>query len=313
MAGFRYYIRTIRGYKERAIGKASKELLYHPQGTPKLSFFLLSSGRSGSTLLRRMLCMHPSIEIPPESGIAIPEAASTFIRNRKRSWEELADRTIDVFFSKEALDAWDLDPSRVKEAVKALPEGSRNFQGILDTVYKNYAEPAGSESVEIYGDKTPILFLWMKWLKLLYPNALYVFVIRDGRDVVNSMVHRRGLGLTEACDRWLLAMKMMERYKKDEELNACFISYERMVKEPQQTLSGLFDRLGVEDRSEEPRFFEGISYELGDTVLPHHTKAKRKVDARNIGLWKKELGKEDRRIMGEKLDATLKKWGYSSD
>lgn len=254
--------------------------------------------------------MHPSIGVPPESGIAIPTAASFFIRNRRSSWEERAKGTVDAFFSKEALEAWSLDPEEIKEIVKTLPYEERNFQAILDRIYGSYVDPCGEEGVEMYGDKTPILFLWMKWLKLLYPKALYVFIIRDGRDVANSMVNRRGFGIKEACDRWLLAMKLLERYKKDEDINSCFLDYEGMVRDPKRTIRDLFDRLGVEDQSEDPKYFEGITYEMGDTVLPHHAKAKQKIDASNIGLWKKGLSARDRKIMEEKLKPTLKKWGY---
>ena len=45
-----------------------------------------------------------------------------------------------------------------------------------------------NKNFKIWGDKTPQNTYFIKHIFPVYPSAKYVFIVRDGRDVVNSLV-----------------------------------------------------------------------------------------------------------------------------
>jgi Sulfotransferase family len=135
-------------------------------------FFIVGSARSGTTLLRTMLNAHPQVAVPPESRFIV----------------ELYDRDevrVDSFFESLAahprFQAWELPV----EAVAAELPGrtSVTYAEAVSAAYHAYAR---ARSKERWGDKTPRYIKHIPFLSNLYPEAPFVHLIRDGRDVALS-------------------------------------------------------------------------------------------------------------------------------
>ncbi|MFB6258247.1 MAG: sulfotransferase [Flavobacteriales bacterium] len=273
-------------------------------------FFILSSGRSGSTLLRRILTSHSQILIPPETGDAVTKATMTYIRGLGEDWRALSGRTVARFFSENGIRYWELEQGRVEEKVQSLPEEERDLFGILRSIYHEYEKKEQGEAVSIWGDKTPFLVFRMKWLQLLFPKALHILLVRDGRDVVNSMVQRRGRDLQEACHRWKMASRLILRRHGDQRFNTLLVRYEDLVGSPQWTMESIFQALGLHPPEAFSERLQGDPQERGDTILPHHQKSKHPIDPGNIGIWRKEMDQRQQERVQKELSSTLKKLGY---
>jgi hypothetical protein len=138
--------------------------------------FIVGAPRSGTTLLRMMLDAHPEIAIPPETGflLDILEQQSGSIM----TWEDLFkditqfETWIDFHLSSEAL----ADRLRRLDPF-CVPDGLRCF-------YKLYAERFAKSG---WGDKTPNYGLRLQAIGALLPEARFLHLIRDGRDVAASI------------------------------------------------------------------------------------------------------------------------------
>lgn len=64
-------------------------------GSPR-PFFIIGSGRSGSTLLRRILCANPELHIPPETYVLGP-AISLWEATEGDAWPVRVGRILDLF------------------------------------------------------------------------------------------------------------------------------------------------------------------------------------------------------------------------
>ncbi len=136
--------------------------------------FIVGVGRSGTTMLRLMLDAHPDLAIPPEThfvpdlidaidGGASPEQAVETM-TAVRQWGDLHTDPGNV------VDAW-----RQLDSFAAGPA--------LRSFYEMYAERQGKAR---YGEKTPAYVKNMRKIERALPEARFIHVIRDGRDVALS-------------------------------------------------------------------------------------------------------------------------------
>jgi len=140
--------------------------------TPPL--FVLGVRRSGTTLLRVMLDRHSELAVPDESYF-IPQLAG-----RDRGRLDL-DRFEDDLRRLPALRDWGV---RAEDVRARLEPGATLADG-LRAVYELYAEARGKRR---WGDKTPMYMQHLRLLGRLFPDALYVHLVRDGRDAALSFL-----------------------------------------------------------------------------------------------------------------------------
>jgi hypothetical protein len=134
-------------------------------------------------MLRVMLDQHPEMAIPPESYWPLT------LWRRKARYESDdgfdVERFADDLVANEGFRNFRLDGSELRERLQA--EAPAGYPDAVRAVYAEYARSVGKSR---FGDKTPPFVLHMDLLAELFPEARFVHVIRDGRDV--------GLSLREA-------------------------------------------------------------------------------------------------------------------
>ncbi|MEZ5074952.1 MAG: sulfotransferase [Solirubrobacterales bacterium] len=136
--------------------------------------FIVGVGRSGTTMLRLMLDAHPDLAIPPETHFvpalidaiaagATPEQAAETM-TAVRQWGDLHTDPAEVVGRWQRLDRFEPGPA-------------------LRAFYEIYAE---RQDKPRYGEKTPAYVKSMLKIEGAMPEARFIHVIRDGRDVALS-------------------------------------------------------------------------------------------------------------------------------
>jgi hypothetical protein len=150
-----------------------------PPGPP--SPFVVGVGRSGTTLLRMMLDAHPALAIPPETHF-VPRLIVA-----AEAWRVTPERLADTAVN---------DPHRrwpdfgigEDEYLARLREIPRlNQADPVRAFFQLYAEKSGKPR---WGDKTPGYISRMRRINRTLPEARFIHVIRDGRDVALSWNRR---------------------------------------------------------------------------------------------------------------------------
>jgi hypothetical protein len=154
-------------------------MLGSPPGPP--APFVVGVGRSGTTLLRMMLDSHPEMAIPPETHF-LPPMIDEF--SRLRVTPERVIATIKEA-PQSGLPESGVDEAELLERLRRLrplnaPDSIRAF-------YALYAEGAGKPR---WGDKTPRYVTALAKLGRAVPEARFIHMIRDGRDVALSTNRR---------------------------------------------------------------------------------------------------------------------------
>lgn len=128
-----------------------------------------------------MFDAHTKLAVPGESHFIVPMA-----RERPRyetargglGQEFLADLLADEHFRR-----WGLEPEAVRRAFHA--EQPPSYPDGIRLIYALYARAQGKPR---YADKTPGYVRELPLLAELFPEARFVHIIRDGRDVVLSLM-----------------------------------------------------------------------------------------------------------------------------
>jgi hypothetical protein len=142
---------------------------------------IVGAPRSGTTLLRFMMDAHPELAIPPETGfLALAQSLteSCGVDTQRAFLATITAHPPDA-------PAWrdfgiDVDDFRTALATIepfCVAEGFRTF-------YRLYAARFGKPR---WGDKTPLYCLHMPAIARVLPEAHFIHLIRDGRDVALSL------------------------------------------------------------------------------------------------------------------------------
>ena len=142
--------------------------------------FIVGCPRSGTTLLQRILDAHPEIAIPPET-FWIPY----FFKNRIGITEDglVTDELIPQLFDYYKFYRMKLDQADVSSLTAG---GPISYAAFVTGVFDLHGEVRGKPFV---GDKTPDYARNIPVLHRLWPEARFVHLIRDGRDVCLSAIN----------------------------------------------------------------------------------------------------------------------------
>ena len=198
-------------------------------GTERPPFpFIVGCARSGTTLLRVMLASGGQIAIPGESFF-IPKAAAD------------AAGGFDVERFLTGLDAtrhgyvrWDVDHDAIRARVRATP-----VPDLAEAIRRVFETYAASRGLTRYADKTPHYTSYVPLLAALFPEARFVHLVRDGRDVASAYVDATFGPTTLSSAAWVWRTQVTrapeagavlgpERYLE--------VRYEELVADPEPTL-----------------------------------------------------------------------------
>jgi hypothetical protein len=195
--------------------------------------FFVGCGRSGTTLVRALVGAHPDMAIPPESHFVVAQAP-----RRGEPFEPGA--LVDALAASDRFALWELDRADVAAAVV----GAAGYPDAVRAVFALWAERAGKPR---YGDKTPGYVVHLPSIARLFPEAVFVHVVRDGRDVAASFLDVGwATSAEEAARHWALRVRRGRRAgralgpRRYHELR-----YEELVADPEPALRGVCDAVGL--------------------------------------------------------------------
>jgi Sulfotransferase family len=194
--------------------------------------FVVARGRSGTTLLRAILNAHPDLAIPGESWLILK-----FGPHRSRYESEGgfdADLLAEDLIADDVFRRWRFGADEVRSALTAAEP--RTFGEAVRAMYGSYAAREGKPR---YGDKAANHVLVMDEIARLLPEARFVHLIRDGRDVALSFLQAEfgTTSLGEAAAEWERFVRTgrasgralgPQRYLE--------VRYEHLVSQPESTV-----------------------------------------------------------------------------
>lgn len=267
--------------------------------TPPL--IVLGVGRSGTTLLRVMLDRNSQLAIPDESFFMLPLA-------RRHRGRVKADAFYEDLRRLPRLREWDLTPEDVRPRLR---DGMTTGEAIA-AIFETYAEKQGKPR---WGDKTPLYMQHLPRLERLFPGALWLHLIRDGRDAALSFLALPAgfSGKTWAqprtaaqfAARWkveidaarALGRRAGERYLE--------LRYEDLVADPAVVMRRVCEFASL---PWEPEMVE-YAGKVDVTNLPEHQRLAQPPTP-NVRNWREEMPADDARAFEDVAGDVLASSGY---
>lgn len=267
----------------------------HRSGTNLLYDMLLSAG--GFAIYRGYLPIYKSL---------IPRFGSMSSRENRK-------KMVEVWLRSKGFRRTGLDPDKISAAIL---DNCRTGADFIRTVMDGVARTQGAQRWAVYD---PDNVLHMERVKADLPNALFVHIIRDGRDIALSLKKMGGFtplpwdrGQTRSLVATALYWEWMVRKGRQHGRNLgddyLEIHFEDLISNPRETLSRLgtfidhdldFDRIrnaGLGSLSETNSSFR----EEGNTEK-----------IKPIGRWKERMSHEDVAAIEGTVGSCLEENGYA--
>lgn len=266
--------------------------------------FIFGCGRSGTSLLSRMLDTHPNIAVPYESHLynrfyPLARHLGDLSDPRKQA------RLVSEILKTEHIRDWTPRPS-LPDTLAAVRRP--NFHGIVEALLGTWARQRGKVR---WGEKTPHHTLLWRTILPGFPDLQVIHLVRDGRDVALSF-RAAPFGpkhIYHQARQWieyLAAAEAAQAVLGDKAF--AVVRYEDLVAEPERELRRLCDFLG---ETFSPAM---LNYYQGNVVYPtdrrNVTNLRRPVLSDNIGKWRTRLTARELRIFEAIAGAHLARYGY---
>lgn len=276
--------------------------------------FIVGVARSGTTLLQQMLDHHPAFSIQWESLFitVFHRQVARFgdlsqIGNRLTLIRSIA-RYVDInwrIWRNKGQGEW--LPGLEEEAPRLAEQSPPAYAGVADAILSFGARQRGCRR---WGQKTPGYLDHLPVLAGLFPDAKFIHIIRDGRDVASSVLPL-SFGpntIYMAARRWRQSVQRGLTFAKEFPEKIHTMRYEDLIGDPEKHLHDICAFLGEE-------FFPGMLefHKDGRQRLPQaatHTAIGKPVNKQRSGRWKKDLSPRQVRIFEAVAGPLLSELGY---
>ena len=273
-----------------------------PVGEP---FFIVGNDRSGTTMLRLILDRGPDAAIPPESMFPT-DFADVFERGGPRTAADAAALMQEVWRHPKVR-LWRL-PGPPPQVPAGL-DGRAAYRFAMEAPFRAYARAQGKPR---WGDKTPHYVHHIDPLLAVWPQARFVVLVRDGRDVALSL-RRMPFGPNNA---WAAAQWWARGIRAGEQARG---------RHPERVLVVRYEDLASSPREHVPRVCEflGLAYSEDMLALERADRAKivrdqvdwfptlfDGVNTRAVGRWRREMRLRDRHVFEALAGEELAALGY---
>lgn len=203
-------------------------------------FFIVGCARSGTSLLRNMLCLHPRLECPSETHLfrwAEPFGTSEYDKFYKKS--ELFKR----HRQDDGISNFDFHYSLTYQPTR---------KSLMDWYGTEYLRRRNNPQGRWF-EKTPQNAYGTLLLSKAYPEAKFIHLIRNPLNVAVSLMKGAVMPATDlrgAINYWLESAMILSHYKELAPQRLLEVRYEELIADPDTQLTRILNFVG-----EQPQLF----------------------------------------------------------
>lgn len=285
-------------------------------------------GRTGGTLLNTIIDAHPDVamsyeiyqdRLVPRDGDAFTTDRALVLLTEARDddpvrWVRgIAEPNLKTFAARARRGAIEPDELiRQMEAHAAEGGTLATLDGRLDLIERLMRRRAALEGATRWGGK--FARVDADTLHRRHPDAVFLAMVRDGRDVLASQLTVGNFNATpeSVATDWVAMVTGFRRFIDREGVTGAEVPYEALVADPARVLRGIcqlagitFDSRMVAYESQSPALFDAPHGHLS------HQQLQKGLNADSIGRWRRELTADQVDAFTRIAGTTLDQYGYA--
>jgi hypothetical protein len=215
--------------------------------------FIVGIGRSGTTLLTKILNKHQDIHCQPEANFLL------FFLNHFKNQIGFSEADIDLIFKQieiyslsHPLIGWKFDPIASKNHIKEICKNNStiNYENLCIQIYRCFEiEGIDKSKSTIIIDKNPAYTILINKISEALPESKFIWMIRDYRANVLSRkqsAYLKSPAVAYNAIRWAYFNYLALRFSKKNKQKILLIKYEDLVTENELTMQKIYDFLKLD-------------------------------------------------------------------
>lgn len=259
---------------------------------PRHPVFVVGMPRSGTTLLSSLLDAHPALVVAPETHYFTRCWPGTPVQDTAHALGML-----DRLFRQPGVRDMQLSEQETTTIRDAIRECSApTHADVLRALLETYADRS---SAPAWGEKTPDHLRFVPEMVQQFPEAVFVAIVRDPRDVALSL---RALPwsrstLPEQAWTWRSYAARIDRYHVDYEERFYSLRYEDLITNPEEELRGICAFLEMPFSASMLQRQEQKAQPFDAEREPWKQNSAREIDPSNRGKWRTQLPEAERALV----------------
>lgn len=272
---------------------------------PRHPVFVVGMPRSGTTLLSSLLNAHPDLVIAPETHYF----TRCWTGEPIRDWADV-ERMLDRLDQQPGVHDMQLTAEEERRIRERLRVATAPTHGdVLRALLETYAEQSDAPA---WGEKTPDHLRFVPEMARQFPEAVFIAIVRDPRDVclsLRSMPWSRSTLLEQAWT-WRTYAALVDRYRADYDGRFFHLRYEDLIADPESVLRDVCTFLEMPFHASMLRPQEDSAQPFDAEREPWKEKSKRQIDASNREKWRTQMPEAERIIVEWIAGQWLSAYGY---
>lgn len=201
-----------------------------------------------------------------------------------------------------------MDFEEVLDHLLHLDPHTRSLGAIYDTLFLMHGQSTGRNPTR-WGNKTPRHVFSIPLLTRVFPSAKFVHMLRDGADVVPSLIkmNPKGYSIENAATFWCSAVHAFGCFQKSYPYKCMQVRYEDLVLRTEETITSLCEFLNLPF---DPDMLATTEVPQDVVDIAHHTRLSMPIDGRSLGKGRMQLSHSERQELGFLINDLLLLHGY---
>lgn len=290
--------------------------------------FIVGIGRSGTTLLTKLLNNHPAIHCLPEANFLV------FCLHSYKDRTHFTEQEISLIFEQiktysltHPWIGWDFDPVQVKHEVleQLRAQSAMSYEQLCKLIYSHFKVSGEDKSgAKILLDKNPSYTLFTKHIGRSFPQSKFILLVRDYRANVLSRkqsVYMKSPHVAFNAHRWRLFNKLVMQWHKRHPEKMIVVRYEDLVRQPDAELARICKFLTIDaslnlTESSTSRRIDYESYQIDprhkERFVKKYSDLNKTISADRLEAWQTQLPAEEIRTCDAICSGFAARFGYKA-
>lgn len=270
-------------------------------------FFVVGNDRSGTTMLRLVLDRSAEAAVPPESMFLIDMVAAR--RSGDLTDAAEAARLLERIWEHPRVRGWNLPGG--PPAVPARLSHEEAYRFTVEAPFRAYASLAGKSR---WGDKTPAYLHHVEELLAVWPDARFIVLVRDGRDVALSIM---GLpfgpnNVWAAARNWATGVRRGQEAERRHPGQVLMLRYEDLASEPKRETERACEFLGLAFDEEMLAIERTDAAKLAKGQEGWFTNVWAGINTSAVGKWRRQMTPAQQAVFAAVASDELRALGYET-